>query len=148
MANIALFRYEGPCQLDVLFSGSEIERLSGLNKNVRNYYDMVADEKTRKALNAYHTIIINQPCGAYVADMVSTPSNISYVFETMQFPLSDDTGKVCFLLVYGYGRRPAHTDVERDEADRKLGHIRDMHFVDLGAGAPSDCIVDYQYKKG
>lgn len=146
MSNIAIFRYDGEYQLNLIFSGSEMERLSGAKRRVRNYYDLLTDAESRAVLHEYHTILMNTPCGAYSSDVVTTKSGSTYVFETMQFPLSDSEGNTRYLLAYGHGRRPVDVSGSRKINDYTINNIKDMHYMDLGAGAPKTCIINYERK--
>ncbi len=141
----ALFKYEGKYKLKLQFVGTEMERLSGLKITGANYYDLITDG-LKPLMHIYHETIFGMPCGAYVGDMITTPSGQTYLFETMQFPLSDEDGTPTHLLAYGYGRKPTGDFEARDVSDRSGQHIRDLHYMDLGAGAPSNCIINFEVK--
>ena len=122
-----------------------MERLSGLGTTGENYYSLISDD-LKPLMNFHHQTIFNTPCGAYVGDVITTRSGNTYLFETMQFPICDSTGKVNYLLAYGYGRSPAGDLGRRDVSDRTGQHIRELHYMDLGAGAPSSCIIDFEMR--
>lgn len=144
----ALFEYQGKHNLQILFVGSEMERLSGLTlqHSQKNYYDFLP-EHFKPMMDVYHSIVFGKACGAYVGDVITTPSGASYLFETMQFPVCDDDGRVRFLLAYGYGRKPTGETGAREMSDRAANHIRDLHYMDLGGGAPTSCIIDYEVRQ-
>lgn len=139
----ALFQYEGKFRLTIQFIGTEMERLSGMAETGANYYDLITDE-LKPLMHQYHKAIFGVPCGAYVGDVITTRSGSTYLFETMQFPITDENGEVRYLLAYGYGRNPADEPDNRDVSDRTGKHIRDLHYMDLGAGAPSNCIINFE----
>ncbi len=139
----AIFRYGDKYKLDIIFVGTEMEHLSGLTAVGVNYYDMVADE-FKPALHNYHQTIFETPCGAYIGDVITTSMGANYLFETMQFPICDEAGTVNHLLAYGFGRRPTGDLATRDISDRSSQHIRELHYMDLGAGAPSNCIINFE----
>lgn len=141
----AIFHYPGKHQLILQFVGTEMERLSGLNASGANYYDLIAED-FKPLMNHYHQTVFGVPCGAYIGDVITTRSGATYLFETMQFPLCDDNGKPSYLLAYGYGRRPTGDLGGRDVNDRRGQHIRDLHYMDLGAGAPSSCIINFEVR--
>jgi len=143
LSQTALFRYDAKYQLTILFVGSEMERLSGLGSTGENYYSLISDD-LKLSMNFHHKTIFNTPCGAYVGDVITPRNGNSYLFETMQFPVCDSNGEVKFLLAYGYGRRDTGNLGERDVSDRTGQHIRDLHYMDLGAGAPDNCIIDFE----
>ncbi len=143
LTQTAIFQYRGKHDLTLQFVGTEMERLSGLTGSGVNYYDIIADE-FKPLMHLYHETVFGTPCGAYIGDVITTRSGATYLFETMQFPICDDDGDVNHMLAYGYGRRPAGNLGDRDVSDRKGQHIRDLHYMDLGAGAPSNCIINYE----
>lgn len=141
----AVLKYQGPGVLTIQFVGTEMERLSGLTATGVNYYDLISDD-LKPLMHIYHKTIFGTPCGAYIGDMITTRSGNTYLFETMQFPVCDGDGQVNHLLAYGYGRKPAGDLGGRDVSDRKGQHIRDLHYMDLGAGAPSTCIINFELR--
>ncbi len=122
-----------------------MERLSGLLVSNENYYSLISDD-LKPLMNFHHKTLFETPCGAYVGDVITTRSGSSYLFETLQFPVCDSSGKVCYLLAYGHSRSPAEDLGERDVSDRTGQHIRELHYMDLGAGAPSSCIIDFEMR--
>lgn len=141
----ALFHYEGKHKLIIQFVGTEMERLSGLTATGSNYYDLIADD-LKPLLNFHHKTVFGTPCGAYVGDVITTRAGSTYLFETMQFPVCDENGIVKYLLAYGYGWNPTGELGDRDVSDRTGQHIRDLHYMDLGAGAPSGCIINFEIR--
>lgn len=143
IAQTALLRYDARYELRVLFMGTEMERLSGMGTTGENYYSLISDD-LKPLMNFHHKTVFHTPCGAYVGDVITTKSGNSYLFETMQFPVCDNNGQVRFLLAYGHGRRPTGDLGLREVSDRTGQHIRDLHYMDLGAGAPSTCIINFE----
>lgn len=139
----ALLRYDGKYELTILFVGTEMERLSGLTVSGENYYSLISDD-LKPLMNFHHKTVFTTPCGAYVGDVITPLSGSSYLFETLQFPICDRDGKVRYLLAYGHSRSPAESLNERDINDRTGQHIRDLHYMDLGAGAPSSSIINFE----
>lgn len=143
-----IFEYCGKFDLRIRFIGSELERLSGIrvgDTQEGNYYSLLPDE-FKPMMHGYHKAVFGTPCGAYVGDVLTTKAGSSYLFETMQFPLCDDKGDVRYLLAYGYGRVPTGDLGGRDVHDRTQAHIRDLHYMDLGGGAPSSCIINFEVR--
>lgn len=145
LSQTALLRYDAEYQMTILFAGTEMEQLSGMANASDNYYSLVSED-LKPLLNFHHKIIFNTPCGAYVGDVITTPSGNSYLFETMQFPVCESSGEVKYLLVYGAGRGPAGDLGGRNVSDRTGQHIRDLRYMDLGAGSPGRCIVDFELR--
>lgn len=141
----AIFEYVGKYHLNIQFIGTEMERLSGLSGTGKNYYDLISED-FRPLMNFYHKTVFGTPCGAYIGDVITTRSGATYLFETMQFPISDTGGNVSHLLAYGYGRRPTGELGGREVSDRRGQHLRDLHFMDLGAGAPDSCIINFEMR--
>ena len=141
----AIFHYTAKHQLMLQFVGTEMERLSDLSATGTNYYDMIADD-FKPLMNHYHRTVFGVPCGAYIGDVITTTSGATYLFETMQFPVADNEGTPCYLLAYGYGRRPTGDLGGREAEDRSGQHLRDLHYMDMGAGAPSSCIINFEVR--
>jgi len=138
-------RYDAKYELTILFVGTEMERLSGLIASGKNYYSLISDD-LKPLMNFHHKTLFETPCSAYVGDVITTRSGNSYLFETLQFPVCDSSGKVCYLLAYGHSRSHAADLGERDVSDRTGQHIRDLHYMDLGAGAPDSCIINFEMR--
>jgi len=143
LAQTALLRYDARYKLTIVFVGTEMERISGMGTTGENYYSLISDE-LKPQMNFHHKTIFQTPCGAYVGDVITTRLGNSYLFETMQFPVCDKDGQVRYLLAYGHGRRPTGDMGERDVNDRTGQHIRDLHYMDLGGGASSACIINFE----
>ena len=132
--------------LKVLFYGSGIERVSGLTVTGKNYYDLLPPEFVGP-MSIFHDYILGTPCGAYVGDVVTVTGGSRYLYESLQFPVADDDGKVRYLLVFGQGRKPYNDDSGRDHASFGRANIKDMYYIDLGAGAPTSRIKDFEFHR-
>lgn len=144
---IALARYDGKYQMITTFVGTEIERLAGTVTDGMNYYDSMTPD-LKKSTHIFHKILLGTPCGAYVSDIVTTNTGAQYRFETMQFPLCDKQGEIKYIMAFGYGRSPVKGRLSRQPNDHKTGNLSDLHFLDVGAGAPDDCIINFKLRPG
>lgn len=142
ISNIALARYDGKYQMYLTFVGTEMERLSGTAAQKINYYDTMTDE-LKRGTHFFHKTLFGTPCGAYVADII-TIETTRYLFATMQFPLCDEDGNLRHLIAYGYGRSPIDASQSRAVSDHSTGNLRDLSFIDIGAGAPATKIVNFK----
>lgn len=147
MPFIALGAYRGKYELRTTYVGSEIERLAGTVTDDMNYYDSMSDD-LKAATHVFHQYLLDTPCGAYIADIITAKSGLKYRFETMQFPLCDDTGAVNYLMVFGQGRSSIKDRMSREELDHSVSNIQDMHYLDIGAGAPAGHIIDFKFFSG
>jgi hypothetical protein len=142
--NVGIAEAVGHLNMHVLYYGSGLERISGLKVTGRNYYDLLPSEFV-KPMSVFHAYVLGTPCGAFVGDVVTTPSGSHYLYESLQYPLADDNGQARFLLVYGHARTRLDIEDERALASIGRANIKDMHYLDLGAGAPTARIEDFEF---
>jgi hypothetical protein len=142
LANIAIARHDGKYEMYLVFTGTEMERLSGTAAQKINYYDTMTED-LKHGTYFFHTTLTGTPCGAYVADIITIKSN-QYTFATMQFPLCDDDGIIKYLVAYGYGRNAIDARQAREVSDHSTGNLRDLTFIDIGAGALDTKIVNFK----
>ena len=143
---IGIGEMRGHQNMRVHFYGAGIERVSGIKVTGKNYYDLLPPAFV-KPLSVFHTNILGTPCGAFICDVITTPSGARYEYQSLQYPLADDNGEVKFLLVYGRARIPYGDDSERDSASFHRDSIKDMHYIDLGAGAPKAGIENFEFHR-
>ncbi|WP_262691125.1 PAS domain-containing protein [Kordiimonas aestuarii] len=146
LQNIGIAEAVGHQDMRVLFYGSGIERVSGLKVTGKNYYDLLPPEFV-KPLSVFHAYVLGTPCGAYVGDVVTTPGGSKYLYETLQYPLADEQGVVKYLMVYGLGRKPFGEEGDRDNANIGRDSIKEMRYLDLGAGAPAARIENFEFHR-
>jgi len=132
--------------MEVLYYGSMLEQISGLKVTGMNYYDL-QPEAFRSPLMKFHDLIFSTPCGAYIADFVKTEAGNQYLYESVQFPLTNDEGDPCYLLLYGVGRKPFADRTDRSLEGIGRRAIKEMHYLDIGAGAPTARIEDFIYHR-
>jgi len=144
MPNIGIARFNGLGDLTFSYYGSQIESLSSMMLTNKNYYDLLSKQFT-KAMAAFHHQLFNTPCGAYVEDVISTASGSRYIFKNLQFPILGEQGTPQYMIVYANARKPADDKSLRDEAQLQASSIKTLKYIDLGAGAPSNYVKDYQY---
>ena len=142
--NIGIAEYRDHLNMTVQFYGSGLERISGLKVTGMNYYDLLPREFI-KPMSVFHAYILGTPCGAFVGDVVATPSGNRYLYESLQYPLADEKGEVRYLMVYGHARKPLEHQDERALNSIGRASIKDMHYLDLGAGAPSARIENFEF---
>lgn len=143
---IGIAEARGHQNMQVLFYGAGIERVSGIRVTGRNYYDLLPPAFV-KPLTVFHDYILRTPCGAYVSDVIVAPSGTRYEYRSLQYPLCDDAGNVKYLLVYGRARIPYDDGSERDKASFQPDRIKDMYYIDLGAGAPKARIENFVFHR-
>ncbi|MCJ9427509.1 PAS domain-containing protein [Kordiimonas marina] len=143
---MALTEMLGPCYLHIFYAGSGFERNAGLPIADQNYYDLLPLE-FHKPMAKFHEILLETPCGAEVSDIIVTSQGSRYLHETMQLPLVDDDGDVRFLMAYGLGRKPFEDASSRTRESHSPGNIKELHYLDIGAGAPSARIEDFIFHR-
>ncbi|NVJ71196.1 MAG: hypothetical protein HWE08_12620 [Alphaproteobacteria bacterium] len=124
-----------PMILPIIYAGEAFERSAGYKLNGVNYYDLLP-KKFRKSVAIFHSNILETPCGAFVRDVITTDAGSRYLHETIHLPMVDDEGQVRYVIAYGLGRKPFGDRGIRPKEDQSDTHIKDMHYIDLGAGAP------------
>lgn len=135
-----------PMQLPIRYAGSVFERAAGYPLTGRNYYDLLP-EGFKRSVAVFHDHIIRTPCGAFVRDIISTDSGSRYLHETIHLPLSDAKGQVRYVMAYGLGRKALDDKGKRPLDDQSDSHIKDLQYLDLGAGAPTACIENFIFHK-
>ncbi|MFC4347822.1 PAS domain-containing protein [Kordiimonas lipolytica] len=136
----------GKMNLPIRYAGSAFERAAGYPLNGVNYYDLLPDQ-FRKSVAAFHDYIVDTPCGAFVRDIISTNSGSRYLHETLHLPLADDAGKVRYVMAYGLGRKAIDDRGMRPLEDQSDDHIKDLRYLDLGAGAPAAYIENFIFHR-
>ncbi|SDE48406.1 PAS domain-containing protein [Kordiimonas lacus] len=136
----------GPMDLPIRYAGSAFERAAGYPLTGRNYYDLLP-EAFKKSVAVFHDYIVNTPCGAFVRDIISTDTGSRYLHETIHLPLADDAGQVRYVMAYGLGRKDIEDRGIRPLEDQSDSHIKDLFYLDLGAGAPTDYIENFIFHK-
>ena len=118
----------------------------GLAVTGKNYYDLLP-ETYHQSMSVFHSILQDTPCGAYIVDAIETTSGNRYVHETLQLPISDEFGEVRYLLVYGLDRKPYGDRGSRTDESHQPSNIKEMHYIDLGAGAPTVCVENFNFRR-
>jgi hypothetical protein len=132
--------------MQIVYAGSEFERLAGFSPDVENYYDLLADDFADAAA-VFHRIIRDAPCGAFIGDVITTTSGARYLHETLHLPLADEAGMPRYLLIYGVGRKPAGENGTRTWENHRASQIKELHYLDLGAGAPTQRVENFKFCK-
>ncbi len=130
----------------ITFAGSEFEQLAGFTKQVDNYYDLLPPDFADATI-VFHRTIRETPCGAFVGDIITSASGARYLHETVHLPLCDTDKTIRFLLVYGVGKKPVGDDSPREWDELQTSHIKELHYLDLGAGAPKVGVKNFQFYK-
>ena len=146
LPNICVTERLGPMDLPIRYAGSAFERAAGYPLNGVNYYDLLP-EHFKKSAAVFHDYIVSTPCGAFVRDIISTDSGSRYLHETIHLPLVDNSGRVRYVMAYGLGRKAVDDKGMRPIEDQSDSHIKDLWYLDLGAGAPSVCIENFIFHK-
>mgnify|MGYP003647924906 CR=1 FL=1 len=135
-----------PYNLKIFFAGSGFERNAGFEVTGKNYYDILP-KAFQEPMAAFHKYLLGTPCGAYIADVISTTSGNQYIHHNVQMPVCDDTGQVKYLLAYGLDRKPYDDKGTRTDSSHAPSNIKDMFYIDLGAGAPSAYVTDFKFHR-
>jgi len=146
LQHTGLAKWLGPQNMEILFYGSGIERASGFKITGMNYYDLLPQEFI-KPLSQFHQAVLGVPCGAHIADVITTESGNSYLYQSLQYPVTDKDGNVVYLLVYGLGRKPYGDESERKLETHIAANIKELEFIDLGGGAPKSRIENFVYHR-
>lgn len=144
LACMALTEMLAPQNLKIFFIGSRFEMNASLEAAGKNYYDLLPDE-FHKPMAAFHKALMGTPCGAYVCDAITTSQGNSYTHETVQMPYTDSAGDVRFLLAYGHGRKPYADTGERVSRSHTPSNIKELRYIDLGAGTPTAYVENFTF---
>ena len=140
---MAIAERRSPDDCRILFAGSVFEHNAGFPVTGRNYYDMLPPSFI-KPMKAFHRNLLGTPCGAYIADVISTTSGHSYIHHTLQLPAVDEKGFVRYLVACGLARKPYDDTGNRTDASHVPANIKDMFYINLGSGAPGVRITDFR----
>lgn len=135
-----------PMKLPIVYAGTAFERAAGYPLTGINYYALLP-EGFRKSVAQFHAFILKTPCAAFVRDVITTDRGSRYLHETLHLPMADDEGNVRYVIAYGMGRRPLEDRSERPVEDQRDSHIKDLRYLNLGAGAPAGYIKNFVYYK-
>ncbi|SDE48376.1 MULTISPECIES: PAS domain-containing protein [Kordiimonas] len=144
---VCISEFIGQRQMEIRFAGTEFERLAGFGTELKNYYDMLP-EKFVKPTETFHRLIRTTPCGAFVGDVITATSGARYLHETLHLPLVDDAGDARYLMVYGVGRKPYGDQTPRSAGNHNESNIKELHYLDLGEGAPTAHVSDFRFHAG
>ncbi|WP_286828196.1 MULTISPECIES: PAS domain-containing protein [Kordiimonas] len=132
-----------PFNLQVTYAGSGYEKSASTHVTGSNYYDLLPPA-FHKPMALFHNNLLGTPCGAFVADVITTTSGSQYLHETIQLPMADPQGDPIYLVAYAHGRKPYGDTGERKPGNHNASSVRDMFYLDLGAGAPGDYIKNFR----
>lgn len=141
---VCITEFIAPRDMRIRFAGSEFERLAGFGTELENYYDMLPDRFV-ESTETFHRLIRTTPCGAFVGDVITVTSGNRYLHETIHLPLSDEAGAVRYLMVYGVGRKPYGDQSPRSVGNHNESNIKELHYLDLGLGAPKARIEEFKF---
>ncbi|WP_417450755.1 hypothetical protein [Kordiimonas sp.] len=110
----------------------------------KNYYDLLP-ASFHKPMSIFHNNMLDTPCGAYVADVIGTTAGTRYIHHTLQLPAADEAGNICYLIAFGLARRPYGDQGIRTETSHQPSNIKELFYIDLGAGMPSAYIKDFEF---
>jgi hypothetical protein len=142
---MAIAERKSPNDCRILFAGSMFELNAGFPVTGRNYYAMLPPAFI-KPMKAFHRNLLGTPCGAYIADVISTTSGHSYIHHTLQLPAVDEKGFVRYLLACGLAKQPFHGAGSRTESSDDPAYITDLIYINLGSGVPGAQVADFVYR--
>ena len=50
-------------------------------------------------------------------------------------------------MAYGYGRKPFANTGRRSDESHQPSSIKDMQYIDIGAGAPASYVENFEFHK-
>ncbi|NVJ98584.1 MAG: PAS domain-containing protein [Alphaproteobacteria bacterium] len=143
---IGIAEMVAPFHMQVIYAGSGYERSASFEVNGKNYYDLLPPDFA-KPMAIFHEHILGTPCGAYIGDVITTSKGNQYLHESLQLPLCSDQGDVRYLMAFGVGRKQLDDASSRTAGDHNAGNIKEMHYVDLGAGTPKARIENFVFHR-
>ena len=131
-----------PGEMRLFYAGSGFERNAGFQVTGQNYYSLLPAFFVPVVKN-FHAQLFGTPCGAYVGDLVTTTTGGRHMHYTMHLPLTDDGGVPRYLLIVGLDRKPAGDLGQRAPASVGESSIKDLAYLDLGAGVPAGYVKGF-----
>lgn len=143
---IGIAEMKGPFNLQVTYAGSGYEHGASFQVNGKNYYDLLPEPFARP-MAIFHDNLLGTPCGAYISDVVTTTSGTRYLHESLQLPLCNNDGDLKYIMAFGVGRKPWEEAGKRTKGDHNATNIKEMHYFDIGAGAPAARIENFRFHR-
>jgi hypothetical protein len=128
--------------MQLRYAGTGFESNAGFAVMGANYYEVVPKTFVG-AIKRFHHNLFTTPCAAYVADHVKSTTGNHYLHHTLHQIATDDAGQPRYLVVFGLDRKPASDIGIRSQGSVGASNIKDLAYLDLGAGAPVDHISDF-----
>ena len=142
---VCIAEFIAPRNMQIRFAGSEFERLAGFGTGIENYYDTLP-ERFVESTEVFHHLIRTTPCGAFVGDVITATSGARYMHETIHLPLVGDEGETRYLMIYGVGRKPYGDQSPRSSGNHNESNIKELHYMDLGQGAPAAYVQNFKFQ--
>jgi hypothetical protein len=135
-----LSEWNGDKNLIIVQSGTVLDRLIGEDITGSNLFDMIPFA-FRAAEHRYYEALRDTPCAGMLTRSAPNHQNKHTIYRTIQLPLLDPFGKVCYFVGTGMVLDEAQIVAEGGEIDLNEMQLVERHFFDIGAGLPEPSIV-------
>ncbi|MFC3053417.1 PAS domain-containing protein [Kordiimonas pumila] len=146
LPHMGIGRYNAPGNIYVLFYGTLLEKATGIAPTGKNFFDTLPPE-SHEAIKLFHSIIFERMCAAYVVYLIASSDKLYYSYRTLQLPAVDEEGIPRYLIIYGTALQPEHNYNKRAFMGMDQKNVKEMHYIDLGNGAPTFKIEKYTLHK-
>lgn len=141
LPEVFLSEWNGDKDLVIVQSGTVLDRLIGEDLTGSNLFDMIP-APFRAAEHRYYEALRNTPCAGMLTRSAPNHQNKHTIYRTIQLPLLDPFGDVCYFVGTGAVMDKAQIIAEGGEIDTNEMQLVERHFFDIGAGVPDVDIVN------
>lgn len=140
LPEVFLSEWNGDKDLIIVQSGTVLDRLIGEDLTGRNLFDMIP-APFRAPEHRYYEALRDTPCAGMLTRSAPNHQNKHTIYRTIQLPLLDPFGEVCYFVGTGAVLDAAQIIAEGGKIDVDEMELVERHFFDIGAGVPESSTV-------
>jgi len=140
LPEIFLSEWNGDKDLIIVQSGTILDRLIGQDLTGSNVFETTYTP-FRAAERRYYEALRDTPCAGMLTRSAPNHQNKHTIYRTIQLPLLDPFGDVCYFVGTGMVLDEAQVVAEGGKVDPGGMELVERHFFDIGAGLPESNIV-------
>jgi len=140
LPEIFLSEWDGDQDLIIVQTGTILDRLIGEDLTGSNLFEMTP-APLRGAERRYYEALRDTPCAGMLTRSAPNRLDKHFFYRTIQLPLLDPFGDVCYFVGTGTVLDEAQIVAERGKIDLDESILVERHFFDIGAGLPEPNIV-------
>lgn len=140
LPEVFLSEWNGDQDLIIVQSGTILDRLIGEDITGGNVFDLTP-APLRAAERLYYEALRDTPCAGMLTRSAPNRQDKHTIYRTIQLPLLDPFGDVCYFVGTGAVLDAAQVVAENGNAGVGGMELVERHFFDIGAGLPDSTII-------